>query len=203
MTLCCSCSTVGASTNCCPEEVAVSITNNIIQIGESTLQKTQEIFTVTGTTLQLSHSPFWTGGVLLLIDGVIQRYGTDFTVSSTGAITLTEVVTAAQVIVAYDYLTGYGGMTTVRTSSVMTLGIPNPTADDVPDGWLILDGGALLGVPGAGYLQSLYPDLYAAVGSSYGVSDDGEGNDTFLVQEMKNVFYSGDTLVALYSMIKT
>lgn len=192
--------TTGSWSGCCPEEVPVTITNNYVEIDGSTLLSYAGVLSVSGTTLQLPQVPMYPAQLGIVVDGAVYRYGVDFTVSGTGLVTFGAAVVSSNVYVTFMYLSGASGLVSAASgSSVIWFG----DVEDVPSGYLLLDGGALTGEgAGLGYKQADYATLYAVIGSTLGVGVNGDGDPTFLTTPVQNAFYVEGALTTKYSIIK-
>ena len=193
---CCCLSTTGSYSGCCPEEVAVTITNNNIEIGESTLQGyTGNVSMASTTTFQLPYVPLAAFPITIVIGGVPQRQGIDFVIGGTGLGTLTTPTTETVIYVSFTYLSSTAGIVAATPGSIQDVVGTFTTAADVPDGLYILDGGALQGAgDGLGYLASLYPEAFARIGYSLG----GSGA-YFATQVVQRPLYIAGTLVPVQS----
>ena len=161
-------------TNCygtsCPEPIAVSLTQNIIEIGEGTLHPHTDTALLTGSTFILSYAPFNFAGMVVTVGGSLQVYGTDYSVSAAGVITFADGAVSGQTAIAiYNYVTGEASISAAITGDMETLAKDAPTAADVKAGYIILDGGSLMGETiGSqdGYVTTLYPALSAFLAGS-------------------------------------
>ena len=187
--------TTGSWGGCCPEEVAVTINNNSVEIGDSTLQGYAGNVSMSTTTMfQLPHVPLVAFPVTVIIGGVPQREGIDFVIDG-GSGVLKTPTAEASIYVSFSYLSNTAVIVASTPGTIQHVAGTFTTAADVPEGLRILDGGALQGAgDGLGYLAALYPAAFARIGYSFG----GSG-DYFATQVAQQPLYIEGTLVPIQS----
>ena len=199
MTGCCL-STVGACSGCSPEEVPVTITNNIVEIGESTLLSySGNVSLSSSTTLQLPYVPLSAVPIFLSLGGFSQTQNVDFVVSGTGLVTLTTATTETSARVSFSYLSDDAGISAVTSGSIIKIPGVITLSSQVPTGYIILDGGALQGEgAGLGYvITGAYAAAFAQIGYSLGGSA-----GYFCTNVVQETLYSGGSLVVLNAFLK-
>ena len=186
--------------SCCPQPVAISIAQTIVKTGENAILADQFNDTVVGTQLSLTHTPWNRESLSVYVAGVPQRYGTDFSIIGS-VVTFAVALVGQQVLIPYMYIDSGSDIVTFTTGMAMTLMIDDAVVANIPNGFLIMDGGLLQGQgAGLGYLRASYPDLYDAVGDTFG---GGDGSTTFLDVVVSEATYIGSTLHTYYKVIKT
>lgn len=192
--------TTGSWSGCCPEEVAVTITNNNIEIGDSTLLSySGNVSMTSSTTFQLPYVPLLAIPVAASLGGFSQTQNVDFVISGTGLGTLTTPTTETSIRVSFSYLSDSAGIASVTAGSIIKIPGVITSSSQVPTGYIILDGGALQG-EGAG-LGYVVTGAYAAAFAKIGYSLGGSGG-YFCTNVVQETLYSGGSLVVLNAFLK-
>ena len=191
-------------TSCCPEPISPTINQTIVQIGEGTLLSKTEGTTLSGSTWTLQDPPYNPAGMLLVVGGIPQQFGRDFSIGAAGIIRfLTESPDGEYAFATYDYLTDAAAVTVESSGSAKTLMVDpsSMTSDDLRNlalsmGYLLLDGGPT----GTGYLITSYQSASDVVGTSLNTATCPVLN--FADEAFSNAIESNGVLVSFFMILK-
>lgn len=91
--------------NCCPEAPDITVNEYTVTVGGTGANFHQQVFGIgdsassAGIVFTLGYTPVQSADVMVSINGVLQRYGTDYTVSGT-TFTMASAIASGDVVMA-------------------------------------------------------------------------------------------------------